>query len=235
VLGRQWADVRGVRGEVRRRKDQAFAGPSRIVQPPPADVILVGLGAMGFLLTAFLVSTSGTGHLSDAAKADLAVTPAATLTRWWRHLWAGLFHNDPLHIAYNLTVFAVAFAFATRQMGPWATLANAYWIGPFTVFALHLLVVLPLAAAGLPYAVRAMDVPLVGFSVMAYSVAGAALTLAPGWVAGLAFGALVGYELVLASFGTGPFIWLYHLTGFALGYWVRMLWLHSTTGRLAFS
>lgn len=198
---------------------------------PPADVLLTGLGAMAVLAGVFAVSTHGTGHLSDAAKEQLAVTPATTLSRGWRHLWAGVFHNDPIHLTYNLAVFAAAFVFATRQMGPWATLANAYWIGPFTVFTLHLTVVLPLAAAQVPYAVRALDFSLVGFSVMAYSIAGAALTLAPAWVAGATFGALVAYELALAAFGTGPFIWLYHLGGFALGYWVRTLWLTTQGGR----
>ena len=185
------------------------------------------------LLAIHLVATHGTFHLPDQTKAQVAVTPATTLTQGWRHLVAGFFHDGPVHIGYNLVVFAVAFAFATRQMGPGLTLANMYWIGPATVFALHLLVVLPLAKVGLPYAVAALDRPLVGFSVMAYSVAGAALTLASPWVAAATFGGLVAYELVLAGFGTGPFIWLYHLGGFALGYWVRTLWLHTAGGRIA--
>jgi hypothetical protein len=192
-----------------------------------------GGGVVVLLLALHLVATHGTWHLGESAKQHLAITPATTLTQAWRHLWAGLFHNDPLHLGYNCAVFAVAFAFATRQMSPQLTLANMYWIGPFTVFALHLLVVLPLAKAGLPYAVDALHKPLVGFSVMAYSVAGAALTLAPGWVAALSFAGLVVYEVVLAAFGTGPFIWLYHLGGFALGYWVRTLWLGTDAGRIA--
>jgi hypothetical protein len=190
-----------------------------------AQAWVAGLSTAAVLVAVFLVSTGGTAHLSDAAKDRVAVTPATTLTHAWRHLWAGFFHDGPLHMGYNLAVFAAAFAFATRQMGPWATLANAYWIGPFTVFALHLLVVLPLAHAGVPYAVAALGRPLVGFSVMAYSIAGAALVLAPGWAAALFAAALVAYELTLAAFGTGPFIWLYHLGGFGLGYWVRVLWL----------
>lgn len=201
---------------------------------PPLSVVLWGGGVMLALTVIHLFITQGTGQLGDAAKAQIAITPATTLSHWWRHLWAGFFHTDPLHIAYNLCVFAVSFYFATRQMSPGLTLANMYWIGPFTVFALHLLVVLPLAQAGVPYAVAALHRPLVGFSVMAYSVAGAAFTLAPGWVAA-AFGAfLVVYELVLAVYGTGPFIWLYHLGGFALGYWVRTLWLKTSDGRIAF-
>ena len=199
----------------------------------PLGVFLSGLGVMLALAAVHAVATHGTGQLGDAAKAQLAITPATTLSHGWRHLWAGFFHTDLLHIGYNLAVFAVSFWFATRQMSWAGTLANMYWIGPFTVFTLHLLVVLPLAKLGLPYAVAALHKPLVGFSVMAYSVAGAAFTLAPAWVAAAFAVFLVAYELVLAAFGTGPFIWLYHLGGFALGYWVRTLWLGTADGRIA--
>ncbi|HJQ93549.1 MAG TPA: hypothetical protein VJ874_04605 [Candidatus Thermoplasmatota archaeon] len=199
---------------------------------PPLGVVLSGLGVVLALAAIHAVATQGTGHLGDAAKAQLAVTPATTLSHWWRHLWAGLFHNDPLHIGYNLAVFAASFWFATRQMSWAGTLANMYWIGPFAVFTLHLLVVLPLAKLGVPYAVEALHKPLVGSSVMAYSVAGAAFTLAPAWAAVGFAAVLVAYELVLAAFGTGPFIWLYHLGGFALGYWVRTLWLGTANGRI---
>lgn len=109
--------------------------------------------------------------------------------------------------------------------GAAADQAHAYWIGPFVVFTLHLLLVLPLARLGLPYAVGALDYRLVGFSVMAYSIAGAAFTpAAPPTVAWFAAG-LVAYEVALAVLYTGPFIFAYHLGGFALGYWVRTLLL----------
>lgn len=197
------------------------------MQVPSVPVIATGLGVMGALLGLHLWATHGTGALGDAMAGRLAITPATTLSHWWRHLWAGLFHKSWGHIAYNLAVFAIAFPLATRQMGPLATMANAYWIGPFVVFALHLLVVLPLAHAGVPYAARALDYPLVGFSVMAYSVAGAAFVLAPWKVAAGFAVALVAFEVALAVLSTGPFIWLYHLGGFALGYWVRVLWLRT--------
>ncbi len=191
---------------------------------PPANVWLVMGGVMAFLLALHLVATHGTGELHDPERRPLAVTPETTLTHWWRHLWAGLFHKSWGHLAYNLAVFAVAFPFATRAMGPLQTMANAYWIGPSVVFTLHLLLVLPLARLGVDYAQGALDYPLVGFSVMAYSIAGAAFVLAPA-TAALGFaGALVLFELAMAAFGsTGPFIWLYHLGGFATGYWVRVL------------
>lgn len=183
-----------------------------------------GLVAAG-LLGLHLLATNGTGTLSDTWRAHVAVTPATTLSHAWRHLVAGFFHKSWGHLAYNLTVFAVAYTFATRQMSPALTLANAYWIGPFVVFTLHLLLVLPLARLGVPYATGALSYPLVGFSVMAYSIAGAALTLAPKPVAVAVFAAVAAFEVLLAVLSTGPFIFLYHLGGLALGYWVRTVCL----------
>lgn len=191
----------------------------------PLSALWTGLAVAIGLLGLHLAASQGTGTLSDAWRSQVAITPATTMSHWWRHLVAGFFHKSWGHLAYNLAVFAVAFAVATRQMSPTLTLANAYWIGPFVVFTLHLLVVLPLANAGVPYAKNALDYPLVGFSVMAYSIAGAAFTQAPTWLAATFFAALVTFEVVLAFLSTGPFIFLYHLSGFALGYWVRKLWL----------
>lgn len=194
------------------------------MQLPPTNVLVVMGAVMVLLLGLHLAATRGTGDLRDPEQSKLAVTPRTTLALWWHHLWAGLFHKSWGHIAYNLVVFAVAFPFAARAMGPVQTMANAYWIGPFVVFTLHLLLVLPLAKLGNPYAVRALDYPLVGFSVMAYSVAGAAFVLAPWKVALGVSGALVAFELGMAALGsTGSFIWLYHLGGFGMGYWVRTL------------
>lgn len=196
-----------------------------MVQWPPTPVLLTLGSVVAALLGLHLWATHGTGALTDPLRAHLAVTPATTLSRWWHHLWAGFFHHSWGHIAYNLTVFAVAFPFAARQMGPLATMANAYWIGPFVVFTLHLLLVLPLANAGVPYAAKALGYPLVGFSVMAYSLVGAALTLAPAKPALLFAAGLLAFEAVLAVVATGPFIAVYHIGGFALGYYVRTLWL----------
>jgi membrane associated rhomboid family serine protease len=194
------------------------------VQWPPINVLVVMGAVLLLLLGLHLAATRGTGDLRDPEQSKLAVTPRTSLSLWWHHLWAGLFHKSWGHIAYNLVVFAVAFPLAARAMGPLQTMANAYWIGPFTVFALHLLVVLPLARAGVGYAQGALDYPLVGFSVMAYSVAGAAFVLAPPLVAAGFAVALVAFEAAMAGLGsTGPFIWLYHLGGFGMGFWVRTL------------
>jgi hypothetical protein len=176
------------------------------------------------LAAVHLVVAGPSGHLDEAARSRLAITPATTLSHWWRHLWAGLFHKSWAHLAFNVTVFALGLTVASRAMSPWVPLGNAYWIGPFTVFAIHLLVILPLATWNVPYAVRALDVPLVGFSVMAYSMAGmATTTLAPAatWIV---VGAVVALELTVGLLGaTAPFVAVYHLAGFGLGFWVRTL------------
>lgn len=192
----------------------------------PSYATVAAMAGTAVILTALhLWATNGTGTLTDPMRARLAVTPATTLSLWWHHLWAGVFHKSWGHLAYNLAVLAVAFPFAARQMGPLATLANAYWIGPFVVFSLHLLLVLPLAHAGVPYATKALAYPLVGFSVMAYSIAGAALTLAPAKAALLAGAAIVAFEVVMALLSTGPFVGVYHVAGLGLGYYVRTLWM----------
>jgi hypothetical protein len=195
---------------------------TRVQLPAPTTLLAMALVAAG-LLVVHLVATHGTGSLDGQALAIASISPSTTLSLWWHHLWAGFFHRSWGHLAYNVAVLLIALPFAVRQQGPLLTLANAYWIGPFTVFTLHLLVVLPLAGAGVPYAVKALEVPLVGFSVMAYSLAGMALTLAPPWVAIAAFGALVLYETALAIWVTAPFIGLYHVMEFAMGFWVRTI------------
>lgn len=190
--------------------------------PEPATFVAFGLVAGG-LAAVHLVATHGTGVLDGPVLGKAAITPATTLSQWWHHLWAGFFHRSWGHLLFNLAVLAVALPFAAKGPGPWWTLANAYWIGPLTVFVLHLLVVLPLASLGVPYAVRALDLPLVGFSVMAYSVAGMALTLAPGPVALRVAAVVVVAEAALAVWVTAPFIAVYHVAGLGLGYWVRTL------------
>jgi hypothetical protein len=193
----------------------------------PQPVVLASLGGVVAVLVALhLWATHGTGTLGEPMRSRLAVTPATTLSLWWHHLWAGFFHKSWGHLAFNVAIFAAAFPFATRQMSAAATLGNALWIGPFTVFTLHLLLVLPLAGAGSAYASRALHYPLVGFSVMAYSIAGAALTLLSPSRAVLAGTIVLAGEAALALLlSTGPFVAVYHGAGFAFGYYVRTLWL----------
>lgn len=179
--------------------------------------------AVALLLGIHLIASSGSFTLAEPRLSQIGITPATTLTHWWRHLWAGLFHTTPLHIVFNLALFTAAFFFATNGHDPLRTLLGAYWIGPVSVFLLHLILVLPLAHAGLPYAVSALDRPLVGFSVITYAVVGMALAQAPlPWMLGLS-GLVVAFEVVGGAVlqATGPFIFVYHLVGFGLGFLAR--------------
>lgn len=196
-------------------------GRTGIEWTPQASLVLGGTCAL--LLATHIVATQATGVLKDGMFARAAITPATTLSHWWHHAWAGFFHRSWGHLAFNLAVFAVAFPFAIRGLEPWKVLANAYWIGPFTVFTSHILVVLPLAMMGLPYAIRSLNGPLVGFSVMAYAVVGMALTTTPTPIAVAFLVGIVAFEAVAATFVTGPFIWFYHLAGLGLGYWSIVL------------
>lgn len=197
------------------------------MQVPTVATILWWAGVAGALVGVHLLATHGSGTLEGNSLSRIAITPATTLTHWWRHLWAGFFHTSWAHLTFNLAVFTLAMAFATRDQPAWATLANALWIGPLTVFVLHLVLVLPLATTGVPYAIKALDIPLVGFSVMAYSMGGMALVVAPPMLAGGLALLVVALEVVFAIWVTGPFIAVYHLAGFGLGWWVRILWLRS--------
>lgn len=190
---------------------------------PTATWAIFGVVVAG-LVAIHLIATGGSWTLSQAAQDRIGITPARTLADGVRHLWAGFFHTTPTHIAFNLALFAAAFPLAAGA-APLRTFGIAYLIGPASVFTLHLLVVRPLAAAGVPYAVQAMDRSLVGFSVIAYATAGmaiAVLALRQPVVALVASGVVVAFELVVGLSGaTGPFIFVYHLVGFGLGWAVR--------------
>jgi hypothetical protein len=185
----------------------------------------VALGAVTVLLVLHLIATQGTFTLGPARLQALGVTPATTLTQWWRHLYAGLFHTTPVHILFNLALFALAFPFAIRGHAPLGTLLTGYAIGPTVVLLLHLLLVRPLAAGGLPYAVAALNVPLVGFSVIAYGILGMATAAIPSPTFRLGLVAVVlAFEVTAGAVlrATGPFIFVYHLAGFATGMLVRL-------------
>ncbi|MEK6986154.1 MAG: hypothetical protein AABX89_07215 [Candidatus Thermoplasmatota archaeon] len=176
------------------------------------------------LVAIHLIATGGSWTLSQAAQDRIGITPARTLADGVRHLWAGFFHTTPGHIAFNLLVFSAAFPFAAGA-SPVRSFAVAYLIGPLSVLTLHLTVVRPLAATGFPYAVQAMERSLVGFSVIAYATLGmaiAVLALRQPVAALVASGIVVAFELVVGLSGTtGPFIFVYHLVGFGVGWAVR--------------
>ncbi|HUR62715.1 MAG TPA: hypothetical protein VM286_10185 [Candidatus Thermoplasmatota archaeon] len=178
------------------------------------------------LLALHLVASAGSFTLTEPRLSRIAITPASTLSMWWRHLWAGLFHTTPLHILFNLALFSLAFPFAIRGHTPLATFLTGYAIGPIVVLLLHLALVRPLAGAGIPYAVGAMHVPLVGFSVIAYSIAGMATMAIPSPALRLGTVVLVlAFEVTAGVLlrATGPFIFVYHLAGFSTGMVLRVV------------
>lgn len=185
-------------------------------------IVIYGCAAL-LLLAVHSVTTGFSGTLQEPRLSSVGITPATTLTHWWRHLWAGLVHTNVAHIAFNLALFTIAFPFAMRGHDPLRTLLGAYWIGPVTVFVLHVLVVLPLAQGGFAYALSALHRPLVGFSVIAYALAGMAVVQAPRPIALGITATVVAFELTVGAVlrFTGPFIFAYHLAGFGVGALMR--------------
>lgn len=187
----------------------------------PAATLGLGLGVMLLLLAIHVVASGGTGRILASVQDRVAVTPATTLSHGLRHLVAGLFHSTWGHIAFNLGLFALAYPVASQAASAPKLLLFAYLAAPACVLLLHLVLVRPMAGAGNAYALSAMDRPLVGFSVMAYTIAGVATrhVAASRPLAGAALAALVAaFELVVGLTGrTGPYIFVYHLAGFTAG------------------
>lgn len=206
-------------------------GEPKVVCPPRnlprvADWIriLVFVGVVLGLVTIFCVTAAGNGfRLSEDIKNRVSITPATTVSKFHRHFVAGLFHDNLAHIGFNLAVFATGYWFATQRASPWTTVGASYGIGIVVVFLTHLFVVLPLAKLGLPYARGALDYPLVGFSVIAYACLGAGVHLFPTLTQLTVFGAVLLFEVGAGLLVTGPFISVYHVTGFVFGFYVRSL------------
>ncbi|MES2154886.1 MAG: hypothetical protein V4510_07095 [bacterium] len=186
---------------------------------PNGRGLAVWLGVVCLLVVVHVFASGGTFTIRSTTLNAVAITPETTLSRWWNHVVAGFFHTTPIHLAFNVALFSLAFPFAIRGQSLWATLASAYAVSLFGVLLLHLAVVRPLAAAGLPYAVQAMTIPLVGFSVVAYATAGMAVAGIASPLLALGLGATVVVFEAAAGLGgfTGPFIFVYHLTGFLAG------------------
>lgn len=186
---------------------------------PQGRGLAAWVGVVAILVVVHLFASGGTFTIRPATLHAVGITPETTLSRWWNHFAAGFFHTTPLHILFNLALFSVAFPFAIRGQNVGWTLAAAYLVSLIGVFVLHLALVRPLAAAGVPYAVQAMTIPLVGFSVVAYTTAGMAVAGLASPVAALLFaGAVLVFEVGGGLSGlTGPFIFVYHLMGFSAG------------------
>lgn len=160
-------------------------------------------------------------QLFVAPRVDLDIVGASATTvisRAYAHVTSPFFHNSNGHLAYNSLLILVGVTLATRALGARAIL-YAFLISVATGILVDLVVVLPLAAAGLPAAVAAAPVRLVGASVFAFGALG--LGLQPKW--GLvAIPFLGAYEVALALSGvTQGFVWCYHLAGFVLGVALR--------------
>lgn len=180
--------------------------------------VVVGLAGL-FLLTA----AQNGFRLPEDVKGRVAATPATTVSKFHRHLVAGLFHDNLAHIGFNLVVFSVGYWLATQRATPFLVVGTAYGLGILTVFLTHLFLVLPLARLGVPYAEEALHLPLVGFSVIAYATLGAGLHVFPPPMQLMAVAGIVLFEVAAAIFVTGPFISVYHVAGLGFGFYVRSL------------
>lgn len=186
--------------------------------------ILVYVGVVLGLASIFLSTTAGNGfRLTDETKSRVAITPATTVSKFHRHLVAGLFHDNVAHIGFNLAIFTVGYWLATQRAGPFLTVGTSYGLGILTVFLTHLFIVLPLARIAMPYAESALDLPLVGFSVIAYATLGAGIHVFPAMGQLIVVAVVVLFEIGAGILVTGPFISVYHVAGLGLGYYVRSI------------
>lgn len=184
-----------------------------------------GAGAAGALIAlvwgihAALTARHGFA-LPDALREAWGASARTVFSRAYALFTAPFLHESLGHVAYNSVLFAIGTPFAVRAFGLPAV-GVAYLASPLAGFLVDVLLILPLAALGLPSAVAAAPERLVGASVVAWAAIGMALAAhAPqlGWIAWAAAAAVVAYEAALAFAGvTQGFVWAYHLTGFGLG------------------
>lgn len=182
---------------------------------------LVVAGLVGALFAVHLVATRDHGYaLPDSTREVVGASAKTVWSRFHAHFTAPFFHDSLFHLAYNSVILALALPVALRAFGPTALLAG-YLASPLAGILVDLLIILPLAGAGWASAAATAQARLVGASVVAFALAGMALVaLAPrlGLLAPVLVGALVAYEVLLATLGiTRPFVWAYHLAGLGLG------------------
>lgn len=183
---------------------------------------IAALGAAGTLAAVHALATASHGWvLPEALRAWFGASPATTLTRPWALFAAPFLHDDLFHLSYNLAVLALVLPPALAAAGVARGLAAAYLTSPLASAFVNLALILPLAHLGWGWAQAAVEPRLVGASVMVFAAAGIALATRSwrGSTIALVAVAYVAYEVVLAATGTTrPFVGVYHVTGFALGF-----------------
>lgn len=171
------------------------------------------------LLAVHLAATRGTGVLPDGVREQFGASAATVASRPWAQATTFWLHESWGHVAYNLTLLAATMPFAAGAYGPRVVLLGML-ASVLAGFLVNLLLILPVAAAGAPYATDHMARRLVGASVVAFAGAGMAWTAwgGPGWARAAALGGFVAFEAALAVSGvTRPWVWAYHVTGGLLG------------------
>lgn len=178
------------------------------------------MAVVGALWTVHLTATAANGWgLPEATRETFGASASTLLPRLYAQFTAPFFHESLGHLGYNSMLFAVGLPLALRRLGIRRGLLVAYASSPVAGILVDALVILPLAAAGVPVAEAAAPRRLVGASVVAFCALGIAFG---GWRSprgrATAAAAIGAYELALAAAGvTQPFVFAYHLTGFAFG------------------
>lgn len=171
------------------------------------------------VLLAVHVAVTRGGVLPDALREQFGASAATVASRPWAQATAFWFHESWGHIGYNLAVLAATMPFAVGAHGPRVVLLGML-ASVLAGFFVNLLLIQPLAAAGLSYAADHMTRRLVGASVVVFAGAGMAWAAwgGPGWARAAALVGFVAFEAALAAFGvTRPWVWAYHVTGGLLG------------------
>lgn len=180
------------------------------------------LGLAGLLAAIHLLLTGSNGWvLADSLRAWYGASPETTLSRPWALFVAPFFHDDVFHLGYNLALLLAVAPPALEAVGVARGLAAAYLASPLASAFVNLALILPLASLGWGWAQAALEPRLVGASVMIFAAAGIALATREwrGTTIALVAAAYLAYETVLAATGTTrPFVGVYHVTGFAVGF-----------------
>lgn len=164
--------------------------------------------------------------LPDATREAVGASARTVWTRFHAHFVAPFFHDGVIHLAYNSVLLAVGVTLAVGALGP-RSLGVAYLASPLAGILVDALLILPLAGAGVAYALEAAPARLVGASVVAFALLGMALAARAPTTLPVVLGtlAIVAYEVTLAWTGTTrPFVFAYHLGGFLLGLAAARWW-----------